>query len=206
MSVYSKIILKNSASLGAVPVNSFLDAGELALNTADGALYFKDSSDEIRRFEAVNTLRLLQDYSATSTTAVESTESVTLPPGIYKYNGIIYGTTSSAISGIACAITCSETPTNSIESKSNYSVNATDATLITNAPSQTLALGITSLGEITKAAHSSGGTVSSVFQGRLNISAATTLKFKVQQTGANDNVDPAFLSAASTFAQFTKIG
>ncbi len=42
MSDYKKIILKNSPVAGAVPLENFLDFGELALNYADNKLYYKE--------------------------------------------------------------------------------------------------------------------------------------------------------------------
>lgn len=42
MSDYKKIILKNSPVPGAVPLEDFLDYGELALNYADKKLYYKE--------------------------------------------------------------------------------------------------------------------------------------------------------------------
>lgn len=56
----TKIILKKSPVTGKVPVAGDLDYGELALNYADGALYYKDSSNTI------------QSISTGSTTTVSS--------------------------------------------------------------------------------------------------------------------------------------
>jgi hypothetical protein len=47
MSDYKKIILKNSPVPGAVPLEDFLDFGELALNYADKKLYYKELSGGI---------------------------------------------------------------------------------------------------------------------------------------------------------------
>lgn len=41
------IKLKRSNSAGAVPTHLQLELGEVAINTADGRMYFKDSSNEI---------------------------------------------------------------------------------------------------------------------------------------------------------------
>ena len=41
------IKLKRSNTLGAIPTNTQLELGEVAINTADGRMYFKDSSDGI---------------------------------------------------------------------------------------------------------------------------------------------------------------
>jgi hypothetical protein len=48
----NKIILKKSSVVAKVPLTSDLDYGELALNYADGKLYFKNSSNAINSFSA----------------------------------------------------------------------------------------------------------------------------------------------------------
>jgi len=47
MPAYNKIILKNSSVSGAIPQPAFLEYGELALNYADGYLYYKDSDNQV---------------------------------------------------------------------------------------------------------------------------------------------------------------
>jgi hypothetical protein len=46
----NKIVLKKSSVVGKVPTTSDLDYGEVALNYADGRLYFKTSTNEIDYF------------------------------------------------------------------------------------------------------------------------------------------------------------
>jgi hypothetical protein len=46
----NKIILKKSAVASKVPTISDLDYGELALNYADGKLYYKNSNNAIDEF------------------------------------------------------------------------------------------------------------------------------------------------------------
>ena len=41
--------LKRSKIPGNVPDASLLDSGELAINTADGILYYKDASNEVKK-------------------------------------------------------------------------------------------------------------------------------------------------------------
>lgn len=48
----NKIILKKSSVVAKVPLTSDLEYGELALNYADGKLYFKNSSNAINSFSA----------------------------------------------------------------------------------------------------------------------------------------------------------
>jgi hypothetical protein len=48
----NKIILKKSSVVAKVPLTSDLEYGELALNYADGKLYFKNSSNAVNSFNA----------------------------------------------------------------------------------------------------------------------------------------------------------
>jgi len=48
----NKVLLKKSSVLGKAPETSDLDYGELALNYADGLLYFKNASNTIQSFSA----------------------------------------------------------------------------------------------------------------------------------------------------------
>ena len=43
----STIIIKNNSTASAVPLTTDLVAGEMAINTADGKLYIKDSSNNV---------------------------------------------------------------------------------------------------------------------------------------------------------------
>ena len=48
----NKVLLKKSSVTSKIPLTSDLDYGELALNYADGKLYFKNSSNAIQAFDA----------------------------------------------------------------------------------------------------------------------------------------------------------
>lgn len=50
----NKVLLKKSSVLGKAPTASDLDYGELALNYADGLLYFKNASNIVQSFAAYN--------------------------------------------------------------------------------------------------------------------------------------------------------
>jgi len=50
----NKVLLKKSSVLGKAPIASDLDYGELALNYADGLLYFKNASNTVQSFAAYN--------------------------------------------------------------------------------------------------------------------------------------------------------
>ena len=51
----NKVIFKRSSVAGRVPDASSLDYGEVALNFADGRLYYKDSANAVRYFEIPST-------------------------------------------------------------------------------------------------------------------------------------------------------
>lgn len=49
--IFTKLRLARSSTSGAVPSSSFLDTGEIAINTADGKIFYKRSTDNsIREF------------------------------------------------------------------------------------------------------------------------------------------------------------
>lgn len=43
--IFTKLRLARSSTSGAVPSSSFLDTGEIAINTADGKIFYKRSTD-----------------------------------------------------------------------------------------------------------------------------------------------------------------
>lgn len=63
----TKLKLKKSSVAGRVPQSADLDYGELAINYADGKLYYKNSSNQIRHFvDSANAITLIQNYSVDS--------------------------------------------------------------------------------------------------------------------------------------------
>jgi len=74
----SKIILKKSSVSNKIPLSSDLDYGELALNYADGKLYFKNASNVINAFASNILTDTVAAWSITSTFA-----GVTNPTDIY---------------------------------------------------------------------------------------------------------------------------
>jgi hypothetical protein len=46
----NKVLLKKSSVPAKIPVPSDLDYGELAINYADGKLYFKNSNNQVQAF------------------------------------------------------------------------------------------------------------------------------------------------------------
>ena len=70
----NKVLLKKSSVLGKAPETSDLDYGELALNYADGLLYFKTASNSIQSFAASNsTVTLTATQTLTNKTLTSPT-------------------------------------------------------------------------------------------------------------------------------------
>ena len=90
MSDYKKIILKNSPTAGAVPLQQFLDHGELALNYADRKIYYKDLDGNIVVYETPNI-----DVNASPNSVVRRNLD-----GSGIFNGVISEGTESDIYGI----------------------------------------------------------------------------------------------------------
>jgi len=77
----TKVLLKKSSVLGKVPLATDLSYGELALNYADGKLYFKDSSNNIQAFNS-NVQLSINDLTDVDTTTTAPNIGQTL-----KWNG-----------------------------------------------------------------------------------------------------------------------
>ena len=85
----NKIVLKKSSVLGRVPQPSDLEYGELALNYADGKLYYKNSNNAIASLGGSQNFTQIDRQSYTAT-AGQTTFSITYaPPYVDVYvNGI----------------------------------------------------------------------------------------------------------------------
>jgi hypothetical protein len=77
----NKIILKKSSVGAKVPVTGDLDYGELALNYADGKLYFKNSSNVINSFSANVDLSAYATLTGTQTLTNKTLTSPTINSG-----------------------------------------------------------------------------------------------------------------------------
>ena len=66
----NKVLLKKSSVVGKIPTSSDLSYGELALNYADGKLYFKDSNNTIQNFSNQLSINNLTDVDTTSTSPI----------------------------------------------------------------------------------------------------------------------------------------
>ena len=76
----TKIIIKNSGASGNVPAAANLDHGELALNYADGYLFYKNSSNSVQRLSGGNTFVTI-NANGTIVSADSTDDAVSLLPG-----------------------------------------------------------------------------------------------------------------------------
>lgn len=93
MAVTPKVLLKRSSVPGRVPTTSDLDFGELAVNFADGKIYYKNSSNQIKAFvdsarveaiaNAVEVIALAQLDSGEVTNLIDSAYIQTRIPESY---------------------------------------------------------------------------------------------------------------------------
>lgn len=88
----NKLLLKKSSVTSKVPVVADLDYGELALNYADGKLYFKNSSNVIKSFTIDDSVVTL---TGTQTLTNKTLTSPTISGGTIN-NAVIGGTTAAA--------------------------------------------------------------------------------------------------------------
>lgn len=109
----NNILLKKSSVSSKVPTTSDLDYGELALNYADGALYYKTSANAIARLNPVESIGFANvAVSGQSTvTADTATGTLTLAAG----NGAITLTTNASTD----TVTISHTDTSSVANLSS---------------------------------------------------------------------------------------
>jgi hypothetical protein len=68
----NKVLLKKSSVSDRVPTTSDLDYGELAINYADGKLYFKDSSNNIDYFTSASTAATTDSFKTISVNGQDS--------------------------------------------------------------------------------------------------------------------------------------
>ena len=87
----NKIILKKSSVGAKVPLTTDLVYGELALNYADGKLYYKDASNNIQNFTDVNGVTSLINSAKASMTLASVTTN-----GNTTTNSITVGSLSTS--------------------------------------------------------------------------------------------------------------
>jgi len=77
----NKVTLKRSSVVGKIPQASDLDFGEVALNFADGRLYYKNSSNAINFFEEVNSFQNIAVSGESTLSADGGSDTLTLVEG-----------------------------------------------------------------------------------------------------------------------------
>lgn len=114
----NKVLLKKSSTAAKVPTTSDLDYGELALNYADGKLYYKNSSNVVQSFGSTSFTRVTTNTTAVAgkkyicdTTSAAFTLTLPASPvsgdtvviadgGSFYTNNLTVGRNSSTIDGI----------------------------------------------------------------------------------------------------------
>ena len=72
----TKLKLKKSSVAGRIPVAGDLEYGELAINYADGKLYYKNSSNAVKSFlDSASSVSLIQQYSVDSSEVINLIDS-----------------------------------------------------------------------------------------------------------------------------------
>jgi len=77
----NKVTLKRSSVAGKIPQTSDLAFGEVALNFADGRLYYKNSSNAINFFEEVNSFQNIAVAGESTLSADGGSDTLTLVEG-----------------------------------------------------------------------------------------------------------------------------
>lgn len=88
----TKVLLKKSSVQGKIPLATDLSYGELALNYAEGKLYFKDTSNNIKSFDSAPQLSI-NDLTDVNITGTPSTGQV------LKWNGTQWAAGDDATAG-----------------------------------------------------------------------------------------------------------
>ena len=79
-----KVLLKRSSVVGRVPQSGDLDYGELAINFADGKIYYKNSSNQIVAFiDSARTQALIDAVNQTAEDQLDSAEVISLIDSAY---------------------------------------------------------------------------------------------------------------------------
>ena len=115
----NQIILKKSSVGAKVPVAGDLTYGELALNYADGKLYYKDSSNAIKSFtNDASTVTLTGTQTLTNKTLTSATASNLTLTGTLTAGGGV-GTNNQVLKSTGSAITWAD---NSIQTLSDVQI------------------------------------------------------------------------------------
>ena len=107
---YTPISIYNSATTTNVPTAGNLVAGELAINTADGKLFYKDSSGVVQTIATKATAGLPTTTTGSGAIVLQTSPSITTPT-ISSGGANFSGSTSGTINLVATAIAGSNTAT-----------------------------------------------------------------------------------------------
>lgn len=166
---YTPISLYYSATASAAPTAGNLVAGELALNTNDGKLYYKDSSNAVQVIGtkggvgSSTTTQVLYNSSGlvvgsanlvfngttlTVNTIGAFTLSGTVAGGGNQINNVIIGTTTPLAGFFTTASATTSVTTPSVTNAGTLALSATGANVVTASTNSTERLRITSNGGI----------------------------------------------------------
>ena len=166
---YTPISLYYSATAAAAPTAGNLVAGELALNTNDGKLYYKDSSNAVQVIGtkggvgSSTTTQVLYNSSGlvvgsanlvfngttlTVNTIGAFTLSGTVAGGGNQINNVIIGTTTPLAGFFTTASATTSVTTPSVTNAGTLALSATGANVVTASTNSTERLRITSNGGI----------------------------------------------------------
>jgi hypothetical protein len=118
----NKVLLKKSSTAAKVPLTSDLDYGELALNYADGKLYYKTSTNTISSFQS--DVSSFVTLTGTQTLTNKTLTSPAISGGTIN-NAIIGGTTAAAGSFTTLAASSTITATGDVLGQYLRSTNST---------------------------------------------------------------------------------
>jgi hypothetical protein len=189
----NKVLLKKSSVAARVPTTSDLDYGELALNYADGKLYYKTSTNTIKSFtEDASVVTLAGTQTLTNKTLTSPTiTSPTLSGGTIN-NTVIGGSTPAAITGTTITASTGNV-TAAVNLVSNFSSGDEGGEIQLNKPATNTTL-------------VSGVTID-VYQNKLRIfeSGGTNRGAYIDLSAAGTSVGSSLLSGGTTVNSFSNI-
>jgi len=221
----NKVLLKKSSTAAKTPLVTDLDYGELALNYADGKLYYKTSGNTIDTFPSLSATATLTNKTLTSPTL--TTPSVT---GLASFtttttaNAVSITYTPSATSGAALFLTgkdsqggtgyfdflkVTNTTSGATNSSKSVRLNSTGGLEIINSAYTTNIFTLNDAGQLTVPSLSLAGTITDSLSsvgtnGQILQSTGTGVKWVTSSAGSSGTVTsvaatvPAFLSVSGS--------
>lgn len=213
ISIFAALLCAFTASatyIGEIATNSIVgtstNSSELTGITLGTGLTRSGDTLSVTNFSLI----LSETLQATNTSAVESTNSLSLPAGTYQFTTVVLAHTASSTAGITAqtspSVNCSDATifwmqqgTNATEfSSGSFQVSPFAATSV-------IRLGASQAQFLAYATTSPGGKTASAFgSGTVTFSSATVLKFKIAQNGSADASNPAIVTPGS-FMVFQKL-